>query len=147
MFDIFDILVPSLRLSPRLQVVAGETSSTKRLHIDGEDFAPVLRADVAYSNLLAWAGAPGREFWTVLTVQDTANKASAETASWNAFLDRLVLLLEAQQTSYITCESDCERCDLEELSLSAREVRELLDKHRSGDEDLSFRISCTPEIN
>src|SRR5688572_23041587 len=113
MFDVFDILLPKLSTTQRLEVRPEETTfgitADQFAYVDGTRFAKVVAASAAYSDVKTWTGSTRRADWTVLLVAETANSAAASDETWARFLDGLALVLSAQAGWRVTCESDCDQ--------------------------------------
>ena len=148
MFDIFDILVPELAagagiaVRPAMRTAFGPTEETLA-YVNGMEFARVLSAADAYTNLTAWTGAADRGHWTVLCAHDHANRYADEDDQWRAFLDGLIVILRAHDWWMVTCESDCEQQPLERVRVSADELSDVIDQRRSSRER-RIALQATP---
>jgi hypothetical protein len=134
MFNVFDILVPALALGAGLDVRPRETAfgltEDRFAYVGGLEFAKVLPASIAYTDVSAWTGAADRGAWTVLQAQAHANQLVDDDDGWKAFLDALVLVLRVHDDWRVTCESDCDQAPLENVSLSPEQLSVILDGWR-----------------
>ena len=146
MFDVFDILLPEISTTRRLEVRQQETAfglkADRFAYVDGSRFGKVLAADAAYSDIKSWSGSSSRANWTVLLAAGTANTAAANDETWAQFLNALALVLSAHAVWRVKCESDCDQHPVEKLEISADKVCMLLDGHRrSGLRPISFHAT------
>jgi hypothetical protein len=134
MFDTFDVLVPKLLPVPlteiRQHMTAFGPDERKYLYVGEVRLARVIPASVAFSSIPAWTGSPGRATWTALLLHDEANAAVTDDGAWMAFLRALRTILEGHHEWRVTCESDCDQCSVEQLSLTPDALVRLLGSYR-----------------
>lgn len=134
MFDVFDIQLPKLAGGAGLAVRARESafgpSDDEFVYVEGVEFAKVVLASKAYTNVEAWTGSSDGTEWTVQVVARTANDAATTDESWAAFIERLVAILNAHSFWRIICESDCDQYPRETMRQSPVELGHHLDSLR-----------------
>lgn len=143
-FDTFDILLPKLRLIPPVEVRHLETPfgvhDSWYVYVGDARVGRMELARVAFSDVARWAGSPDRGDWTVLLAREAANAAVKSDADWRTFLDAVRTILVGHTRWRVTCESDCDQHELEELKLTPDTLVELLDSYRARGENLvAFR--------
>lgn len=136
MFDTFDVLVPELRTFASAEIRQRRTTvgldEIKRLFVQGIALGRIIRADAAYSNVVAWTGAPDRAGWTALVLSQDANAAADDDVAWPGYLNALRTLLTEHSTWRVTCESDCEQHPVQMLELGVDALVNLLDSYRTS---------------
>ena len=144
MFDTFDILLPTLRQLPPVAVRNVETAfgidNTRYVYVGDVRVGRIELARVAFGDVAAWAGSLEWGGWTVLLAREEANVAVQSDAAWRSFLDGVRTILVGHTGWRVTCESDCDQHELENLKLTADSLVELLDSYRArGHFPIAFR--------